>query len=528
MKNLRVFFILSSIFIFAVFFTDVFAQYVRQESFNTEKQRRLKYNLDDWVSYMKSREVTSMTVGTNYIYFGTLDGGILRFNYFANQWDYPFTTSNGLPANKILNVVYDKNNSFLWAVTENDVAIFNPSDQEWLRKSEADFWPYTFPEVPKLDDVNQIQQNIFYPREYLKQLPTFFANGDYTIIDNWVLMDRNFREFPITGFFKDYKERVWFVVDNFGIGVGDLYVQRADFYEFGLPDIIPTAIQFHYGDLWIGGLDRKTGRPGITLWENGEIAWKYFEARWISHLPDDNVNNILVDGDSIWFATEYGVSVYDSRKNKWKNFSLKESLISNLVLDVERLGNFIYAATDQGLSRINRLSAGVKSINNDQFLNLRINQLAVQKDTLWAATDRGIYRLISELNKWEFIPSNAAINDFRITAVTSYKDEMWFASGGGIMWLDLKTGKWESYPQIEMEILPPYSDIQVNEKSVWVATPSGLLKFDKVNKFWKLFTTEDGLLNNNCHRILLDGDHLWVTTDLGITHFYWDNPDRID
>lgn len=528
MKNFRALIIISSILIFTVFTFDASAQYVRRESFNTEKQRRLKYNLDDWVSYMKSRRVTSMTVGTDYIYFGTLDGGILRFNYFSDRWDYPFTTSNGLPANKILNVAYDKNNSFLWAVTENDIAIFNPSDQEWLRKSEADFWPYTFPEVPKFDQTNQIEQNIFYTREYLDQLPTFFANGDYTIIDNWVLMDRNFRDFPITGFFKDYKDQIWFVVDNFGIGVGDLFVQRADFYEFGLPDIIPIDIQYQYDDLWIGGLDRKTGRPGIALWENEGIGWKYFEARWISRLPDDNVNDILVDEDSVWFATEYGVSLYNSKKNKWKNFSLKESLISNLVLDVERLGDFVYAATDQGLSQINRLTGGVKSINNDQFLNLRINQLALQKDTLWAATDRGIFRFISQLNQWQLVPARAAIQDFRMTAAFNYKNEMWFASEGGIMWLDLRTDKWESYPQIAMEILPPYRDIQVNEKSVWVATPSGLLKYDKIDKFWKLFTVEDGLLDNNCHRILLDGDHLWVTTDSGISRFYWDNPNRID
>jgi ligand-binding sensor domain-containing protein len=528
MKNFQKLIVLSSIFVFTILTFDVYAQYIRKESFSTEKQRRLKYDLDDWVSYMKSRKISSMTVGTDYIYFGTLDGGILRFDYFANKWDYPFTTSNGLPANKILNVVYDKSNSFLWAVTENDVAIFKPSEQEWLRKSDADFWPYTFPEVPKLGEVNQIQQNIFYPREYLDQLPTFFANGDYTIIDDWVLMDRNFRDFPITGFFKDYKERIWFMVDGFGVGMGDLFIQRADFYEFGLPDINPIDIEFYNDDLWIGGLNREGGRAGIALWQPDKISWQYFEARWISHLPDDNVNDILVDEDYSWFATEYGVSLYDAGKDKWKNFSLKENLISNTVLDVERLGNYVYAATDQGLSRINRLTGNVKSINNKQFLNLRINQLTSQRDTLWAATEIGIYRFISKLNIWQFVSSKAAIQDFRMTAVFNYKNEMWFASENGIMWLNLKTEKWESYPQIAMEIYPPFRDIQVNAKSVWVATSSGLLKFDKINKFWKLFTVDDGLLDNNCHRILLDGDHLWVTTDSGITRFYWDNPQRID
>lgn len=488
----------------------------------------MKYELDDWVSYLKSRQISAVTIGTDYIYFGTLDGGILRFNYFEDSWDYPFTTSNGLPDNRVLNVVFDKQTSFLWAVTESDIAIFNPASKEWLRKSEADFWPYSFPEPPSVENDEQIYQNIFYDRKFLTQLPQFFANGDYTIIDDWILMDRLFREFPIIGFLKDFKERLWFVVDGFGIGVGDLFSHRADFYEFGLPAIIPIAIQYQYYDLWIGGLDTKSGRPGIALWQDGQIGWQYFEAQWISHLPDDNVHDILVDGDSVWFATEYGLTLYDAGNDRWKNFHLKDGIISNLILDVEMLGDYVYTATDQGISRLNRLTGVVKSIKDERFLNLQFNQLAAQGDTLWAATNRGIFRLISKSDRWEFVPSKAAIQDLRTTAVSNYGEEMWFASEGGIMQLNPRTNRWESFPQIAMEILPPYRDIKVNDKSVWVATASGLLKYDKVNKFWKLFTVEDGLLDNNCHRLLLDGKYIWITTDKGITNFYWDNPERID
>jgi hypothetical protein len=47
-------------------------------------------------------------------------------------------------------------------------------------------------------------------------------------------------------------------------------------------------------------------------------------------------------------------------------------------------------------------------------------------------------------------------------------------------------------------------------------------------QYWKLFTTEDGLLDNFCYRLLLDGDYIWIATASGITRFYWNNPDRID
>ncbi|MCB0297402.1 MAG: hypothetical protein KDG51_19660, partial [Calditrichaeota bacterium] len=79
----------------------------------------------------------------------------------------------------------------------------------------------------------------------------------------------------------------------------------------------------------------------------------------------------------------------------------------------------------------------------------------------------------------------AAISDLEITAVGTYGDEIWFASSSGIMRLDRRSGEWESFPQIGFEIRPPYRDIQVNSAAVWVATPDGLLKFDKERRYWR-------------------------------------------
>jgi hypothetical protein len=46
--------------------------------------------------------------------------------------------------------------------------------------------------------------------------------------------------------------------------------------------------------------------------------------------------------------------------------------------------------------------------------------------------------------------------------------------------------------------------------------------------YWKILTTDDGLLSNECYRLLLDGDYIWIANREGITQFYWNNPARID
>ncbi len=510
--------------------TQIFAQYVRKENFRTEHDRRLKYALDDWVSYTSSNRFSSMTVGTHYIYIGTKGGGILRYHIYDNYWDYPFTTSNGLPSNQVENVVFDPKTSFLWAVTPNDVAIYNFTSREWIRRSETPGWPYQFPETGTSQDPNDIRKERFLDREALFNLPGFFANGSFSITGEWTLIDDfTFDEYPIVGYLRDRFDRIWFLVDGFGIGEGQFFSRRVNFYRVGLPDFSPRAIAYQGDDLWFGGIGKeRQGVSAIALWPYNQAGWHYFQARRINRLPRDDVNDIVADGDSVWFATEFGVLLYDAAEDKWRNWGLGQGVVSHTVWDVEILGNYLYAATDQGISRINRFSGKGERIKDLRFSNLPTYRLALQNDTLWAATFRGIFRYINTIGDWELVEAKSAIQDINVTAVDVYQNEVWFAAHGGIFGLNLDTDEWQSFNQIAFEIDYPYMDIKVNDKSVWVATPNGLLKYDKIRQDWRLFTRQDGLLSNICYQLLLDGDYIWIANELGYTQFYWNSPRRSD
>ena len=509
--------------------SSLFAQYVRQQPYRTEHQRRMQYALDDWISYMESKQISSMTVGTSYLYFGTLDGGILRYHLYQNFWDYPFTTSNGLPDNRVLDVAYDSENNLLWAKTDVDVAIFKSAEQEWLSKSETDYWPYKYPAKPEPQTDKAVSYDIFYSRKYLSLLPPYFANGNYTITGDWKIMDEHFDEYPVTGFLRDHWERIWFVIEDLGIGIGNTFAQRLDVFPFGLTNIFPRAMAYQYDDIWIGGEPRNDfGRPGIVRWKDSDGGWEYFQARWIADLPSDHVSDIAVTGDSVWFATDYGLSLYDSGKHRWKNFNLKDGLFSQEVNNLLVSGQTLFIGTRGGLNVLDMPSGVLKRVKDKAIRLATVYQLAAQKDTIWAATNRGISRFRTSRTGWLPVPTKAAIQDLPVYAVETFGNEIWFSSPGGIFWLDSKTDKWESFPQIGMELGGPFADLAVNDKSVWVSTPEGLLKYDRVRKYWRLFTVEDGLLDNDCYRLLLDGDYIWVTNRSGITQFYWNNPNRID
>ncbi|MEJ2536604.1 MAG: hypothetical protein P8048_06070, partial [Calditrichia bacterium] len=77
--RLKQFFLMLTVVIFISQMIPLHAQYVRRDEFRTEEQRRQQYALDDWISYMSGKQIVSVDIGVNYIYFATLDGGILRY-----------------------------------------------------------------------------------------------------------------------------------------------------------------------------------------------------------------------------------------------------------------------------------------------------------------------------------------------------------------------------------------------------------------------------------------------------------------
>jgi ligand-binding sensor domain-containing protein len=71
-------------------------------------------------------------------------------------------------------------------------------------------------------------------------------------------------------------------------------------------------------------------------------------------------------------------------------------------------------------------------------------------------------------------------------------------------------------------------DIESSDDVVWFATDKGVLKYDRLENYWRIFTKEDGLMSNDVYHLDLEGDILWISTDTGITLFYWNDPYRMD
>ena len=101
-----------------------------QEDYRIRETNR-NYEQGDWITYSVTRFVRHISLGDLYVYFATT-GGITRYNFFSNQWDYPFTISNGLADNDIHLVGKDLNTGFLWCTTPFGISYMEPASMWWF------------------------------------------------------------------------------------------------------------------------------------------------------------------------------------------------------------------------------------------------------------------------------------------------------------------------------------------------------------------------------------------------------------
>ena len=94
------------------------------------------------------------------------------------------------------------------------------------------------------------------------------------------------------------------------------------------------------------------------------------------------------------------------------------------------------------------------------------------------------------------------------------------------MYWNRKTDDWLSFPALQFSAT--INDIAATKSAIWFATDNGLLKYDREQNYWRLFTESDGLLDHKVYHIEIEDRYLWLSTSLGITRFRWKRKGRID
>ncbi len=260
------------------------------------------------------------------------------------------------------------------------------------------------------------------------------------------------------------------------------------------------------------------------------FRWENFTTA--NGLPDNHVFCVLVDGSRIWAGTEDGLALFEN--GKWKVFHRSDGLGHRAVLSLalDKNTSDIWAGTMGGLSRISAGRIDTFTQLNSGLANDIVYGVGVQGDFVWAATAAGASRLNTRTSQWSiFNERNTPMYEIWTYSVSPGEDKVYYAVwGGGLLEYDVKTERWKDYndPDGETELVlfkdqglihEITTSVSYIDKIVWVATYFGASRYDGRN--WHNFLTKDsGLPSNFLNQIKgVDGNRAWFSTDKGLAYY---------
>ncbi|MGH7595359.1 MAG: ligand-binding sensor domain-containing protein [bacterium] len=558
-----------------IFASLLLAVNLSQTSTPRPSSRNDRYRPGDWVNYGVSRFISSVSVGTQYAYFGSSEG-ILRYDIFRNVWEAPYTMSDGLADNQIFAVAYDASTGFLWCSTRAGVSNMHPSSLRWSNFSKgsigissgdeiisigvaprAIFFETRSRRLFKVDNLGSVivptsdldlEADIVWSgsRAQRPQLfPHFFVPAGYVFDPTGVFQDFRLRRAEVTSFVRDNWDSFWLGTWGLGAWRANAYVQRAELLTFGLAQRRVDALAFDDRGLWIGGRNdllensSEAETRGITYWRNpstssaGSGDWRYYEARFNMDMSSDEVNRFAMADGKVYCATEAGINIYDPKKDRWKRIVSTDGLLSERVNDVLADNGFLWAATDLGLNRIALNTIGkdsleVTAILPDQLLHIAIYDLERTENLLWLGTARGPFVYDTAKATGGFLSDNMGPRDEQTLRISHADSLIWFGTIYGVEVFDMKNKAWLPGPARQRFPNTGINSLLAQPEAIWVGTDTGVFKYNRQRREWRQFTTDDGLIDNRVNAIAVQDDWIWFGTPNGLTAFRWDDPHRID
>ncbi len=469
-----------------------------------------RYYPGDWAALTSMRYVSSVAVTDDILYFGTR-GGIARYDRFENQWMTPLTVSNGLLDNEILALAYDRVRDELYAELPSATMSYQRIAREWNIASE-------FPSelVQHFKDID---------------LGEYYLPFGYNIVNRRFIETLDRQTYEIVGAIEDDRGRTWVATWGHFLWMIEPGSFNAVPDRYGLFHDAVNAMHIDSVGMVFGGPVSLTGESGLTVHNERDNSWRYFQSRFIPMFDSDIVFDIdaRVNGDTIFLATERGVVLYERGARRFTTYGKHNGLIDEVVLSVCLDGDILWIGTETGIDGLYLPNDSLFHATTSDIQDARIYDIEVTGNIVWIGTDFGLYRLAKPTPVWRRYAADTGPLAGYVQALTPYGDKLYAGSDRGLAVIDVYGVK--PIDQYESPSKLPYGeiyDIAVTDSIVWVATRAGLLRFVPETLERRLIDESDGLLDQIVEQIIVDGDYLWLATYQGVNRFRWNNPFRID
>ena len=313
-------------------------------------------------------------------------------------------------------------------------------------------------------------------------------------------------------------------------------------------DMLMSVFEDQEGNIWVG-----TATTGLGRFQRKPLPFKRYR-----HEPDNpqsllrtSVTAVYVDShENIWVGGSLGLTRIDGKSGKYSFFREAGPAPANLsnsfvISIVEDRSGYLWFGTYGGLNRYDPRTgrfaafrhnpADPHSLSHDIVYSLMVDH----QGTLWAGTADGLNRLddpaTGRFRSWKAGPAGASPQE--VSAIVEDSNRVVWLLSGTLQRFDPATGRFTAYRldpfgtgKADRESSPGLvvtgkltvnSFLTIDRSGVlWVATPNGLVRFDREREQFTIFDERDGLPASSVHSMLEDRNgNLWVSTAGGLSRF---------
>jgi ligand-binding sensor domain-containing protein len=315
---------------------------------------------------------------------------------------------------------------------------------------------------------------------------------------------------------------------------------------------------------------------GVLQYDKLKDTWQHFTMK--DGLLSDNIRTIAAGLNAVWVCPEgrTRINKYDKKTGKFSEIKLSHLIHSrNYIYDMKADGDSVWLSlSSSGVRRISENDEETVYMKEDGMAQTGARCIEVDEDYVWVAhwKERGsgtLSRYDKKSSKWTVYSKGDVLEEDLISKLVIGQKYLWIiyiideeGQEGSITGFDRQTGEWTT-------VKPPKAwgwskvkelcedgaylwlatetgsiirfhlasgawtsfyvgneinnrALKVDERYLWVGTPRGISRYDKVNLSWFVqtnYTQQETLAANRIQAVAADDRYVWCGTREGISQY---------
>lgn len=331
-------------------------------------------------------------------------------------------------------------------------------------------------------------------------------------------LDERLRRWPVTDIAPaELPGRYWLATAGGNLLYYDSRRMDAQRFRFGLLSRGTGALASDGPALWFGG-DGRGPRRGVARSDVDLQDWTYFEPQ-DDGAPAGYVYDILPTSGSVWFAASDGLYRYRRGEARWRRMIEGDGLPAGDATALAPAEGGAWVGTRRGLVYVTE--AGYVS-TPVLFPGQQIHDLLTSRDTLWIASDAGLWLL--PLGEREPLRAPRAEEQpalsRRVTDARPAFGELFAITEEALYRFD--GARWHGPDREPARAgLGRLHTLAAAEGQLWLAGDGGVARWDASQRLWTYYLVHQDIPEGPVRDVLPAGADLWVSTGGGALRLRW-------